>query len=171
MKPVALVLAALLSLAACGSGSTADSSSSRELDRSDAEDVAVAMLTALLKSDIDTLRILVPPDLQDIIPSLEQAAELSRSTEIEIVSITATLIEEDGTTAIVEYSGRYCLPATTTEVPVTAVGQDREVAETISGRSQVVTEPERCFDLDESLRTDQVECELIDGEWYARLPE
>jgi hypothetical protein len=171
VKPLALVLAGLLCLAACGSESTSNSSSSGGLDRSDVEDVAVAMLTALLESDFDTVRTLVLPDQREDVDSLEQAAELSQSPDVEIVSIKATVIEQDGLTAIVGYSGEYCLPETTKEVPVTTVDPDGEDAETIPGSNGVVTEPERCFDLDEIFQTDDVEFALIDGEWYAPLPE
>lgn len=171
MKAFALLLAVQLALAACGSEPTSDSSSPSELDRSDPGDVAVAMVTALLEQDFDTVRVLVVPEQRDNIDVLEQVAELSPSPDVEIVSVAARVIEEDGTTAIVDYSGEYCVPETTTEVHVTAVGSDHEDAETISGSSLVVTEPERCFELDEIFQTDRVELELIDGEWYAPLPE
>ncbi len=170
-KPLVLVLAALLSLAACSSDATGNGSSSSDVDRSGVEEVEVAMITALLESDFDTVRILVLPDQREVVDSLEQVAELSPSPDPEIVSVEATVIEEDGATAIVDYSGEYCLPESTTEVQVTAVGSNREEPETIPGSSFVVTEPEQCFDLDEIFQTDHVELQLIDGEWYAPLPE
>lgn len=180
VKPLALIVAALLSLAACGSEPTSNSSSSGELDRSDVEDVAVAMLTAVLESDFDTVRELVLPDQRDAVETLEQAARARRARadelgspppDVEVVNVEATVIEQEGTTAIVDYSGEYCLPETTEEVPVTAVGSEGEDAETIPGRARVVTEPERCVVLDEIFQTDRVEYALIDGEWYAPLPE
>jgi len=171
MKAVALGFAALLVLSACGSEATVDSSSSGELDRSDAEQVAVAMVIALLELDFDTVRSLVLPDQLADVATLEQAADLSPSPDVEIVSVTATVLEDDGTTAVVDYSGEYCLPATTEEVPVTAVGSDGGPVETIPGSSVVVTEPERCFVLDDIFETDHVELTRIDGKWYAPLPE
>lgn len=170
MKPLALVLAALLSLAACGSDATVNSSSPGELDRSDADAVAVAMVTALLESDFDTVRILVLPDQRESVATLEQAAALSKSPGIKIVSVTATVSTEDGSTAIVDYSGEYCVPETTKEVHVTAVGSDGGEPETTPGRSSIMTQPEQCFVLDDIFQTDRVELKLIDGKWYAPLP-
>jgi hypothetical protein len=140
------------------------------VDRSDVEDVAVAMVTALLELDFETGRILVLPEQRDTIATLEQAAALGGSPNIEIVDIAATVVEQRGTTAIVDYSGRYCLPETMNEVEVTAVGSDGEGVRTVPGSSLVVTEPGRCFDLDEVFQTDDVELALIDGAWYAPLP-
>lgn len=171
MKVVALGVAALLVLSACGSEATVESSSSGELDRSDAEQVAVAMVTAVLTFDFDTVRGLVLPDQLDDIATLEQAAELGPSPEVEIVSVTATVLSDDGTTAVVDYSGEYCLPATTTDVPVTAVGSDGGPVETVPGSSLVVTQPKRCFVLDDIFQTDHVELTRIDGRWYVPLPE
>jgi hypothetical protein len=123
-----------------------------------------------LESDYDTVRDLVVPDQVEAVDSIEQAAELAPPTEPVIGDVTATVVEQSGDTAVVDYSGDYCLPATTTDVPVTAAGSDRDGVETIPGSGKSVVEPERCFDLDEIFQTDQVEFQLIDGAWYAPLP-
>jgi hypothetical protein len=172
VKARALGFAALLTLTACGSAATVDSSSSSstELDRSDPEQVAVAMVTALLESDFDTVRSIVVPDQRDDVAAIEQAAELGPSPDVEIVSVTATVLSDDGATAVVDYSGEYCLPATADEVPVTAVGSEGGPVETIPGSSLVGPEPEQCFDLDDFFQTDHVELTRIDGSWYAPLP-
>lgn len=130
----------------------------------------MAMVTAFLESDYSTLRDLVLPDQRKSVDTIEQAAELGPSPDVEIVSVTATIVEQADETAIIKYSGEYCLPEETTEVPVTATGSDRGGVETVPGSTLVVDEPERCFDLDEFFQTDRVEFQLIDGDWYAPLP-
>lgn len=167
---LSLVLAMSLFLAACGSDTTSAGSPSSELDRSDVEEVAVAMVTAFLESDYRTLGDLVLPDQRESVDTIEQAAELGRAPDVKIVSVTATIVEHADETATVEYAGEYCLPKTTTEVPVTAAGSDLDGVETVPGSGVIVEEPERCFDLDELLQSDRVEFQLIDGAWYGPLP-
>jgi len=128
------------------------------------------MVRALLESDYDTLRILVRPEERHEVATLEQTVERVGAPPVEIVEVTATVVERGATTAIVDYSGSYCLPETTTDVDVTTVGSDHEDVRTVPGSSLVVTEPKRCFDLDEAFGTDDLELALIDGQWYAPLP-
>lgn len=168
MRLVSLWLVVALALTACGSAQSSGDSSADEVDRSDVEEVAVATVTAFLSYDFDTLRDLVAPDQSETIDSIEQAAQLSPSPKIKIKNVTATVVERSDATATVAYAGEYCLPERTTVVPVTAIGSERDDMETIGSTS--VVEAERCFDLDEIFRTDRVEFQRIDGDWYARLP-
>lgn len=128
------------------------------------------MVTAFLESDVRTLRDFVLPDQRESIDLLEQAAEIGPAPDVEIVSVTAIIVEQHDETAIVDYSGEWCLPETATEVPVTAVGSDFDGVETVPGSTVTVVEPKRCFELDEFFQTDRVEFKLIDGDWYAPLP-
>lgn len=161
-----LVLVPLL--AACGGGTAA----SGEVDRSSAESVAVGMITSVLNSDYDGLRELIVPDQREDVDDMELAASLAGPTpEVEIVSVAATVVSTAGDTAIVDYSAEYCLPAKSSDVPVTVLDADGGAMETVPGGDIRVEEPEQCFSLDEIFQTSGVEFRRIDGQWYAPLPE
>lgn len=169
MRLVSFAIASLLLLAACGSDTTSGSPSS-ELDRSDPEEVAVAMVTAFLQSDYTTLRDVVLPAQRESVDAIEEAAALGPKPkpEVEIVSVTATVLNRTDDTATVKYTGEYCLPESTDEVPVTASVPGG--LETVPGSTVLVECPRQCFKLEEIFQTESFELQLIDGDWHAPLP-
>jgi len=168
---VALIVAMLVALSACGQESHSSGATPPDVDRSDPAGVEVAMVTAFLNLDFDTVRALVLPEQRKTVDDLVTAAELGGNAEVEEVEVDAKLVNRSGDTTIVDYSASYCLPESTADVPVTTVVSDRGGTGTAPGTSLRVDQPRRCFDLGDHFQTEDVQLRLIDGEWFAPLPE
>lgn len=128
------------------------------------------MMTAYLQADFTTLRDLVLPTQRASVDAIEEAAALGPkpAPEVKIMGIAAVVLDRSDETATVDYTGEYCLPASTTEAPVTASVPGG--LGTVPGSTVRVETPERCFKLEEIFQTERVELQLIDGDWYAPLP-